>query len=291
MLQRNRTQCIHGGILTAFLLGCVPLALAQTVASSSDPEADRLALQAYYQKRFPSVALADYNQGIYALDAASREQWEALEEFPPYEFDLETGEELFNTPFANGQTYASCFPNGGIGIRQHYPYWNAEEGQVKTLELEINECREKNGEQPYPWKKGPLAQISAYLAWTSRGKPFAIEIPSDDPRALAAYEAGKRFFYSKRGQLNHSCADCHMAGSHIYIRADLPGPALGQPTHFPVYRSKWGELGTLHRRYEGCHRDTRSEPLPPQSETFRNLEYFQTYMSNGLLVNGPGARK
>ncbi|MFW1677185.1 sulfur oxidation c-type cytochrome SoxA [Pontibacter sp. JAM-7] len=264
---------------------------AELVAGQTNPEVDRLALRSYYLQRFPDVDINDYVNGIYALDAASREQWQALEEFPPYEFDLEAGEILFNTPFANGKSYADCFDNGGIAIRQNYPYWNRAEGRVKTLEQEINECRQRHGEQPFGWKKGPLAQISAYMAWTSRGKLFAIKVPQDDPRALAAYEEGKRFYYTKRGQLNLSCANCHMAGSNIFIRADLPGPALGQTTHFPVVRSKWGELGTLHRRYEGCHRDSRSKPLKPQSDTFRNLEYFQTYMANGLVVNGPGARK
>ncbi|GAA0784318.1 sulfur oxidation c-type cytochrome SoxA [Marinobacterium sediminicola] len=256
-----------------------------------DPEADRLALQQYYLKRFPHVPMDEYVNGIYAVDADSRKQWDALMAFPPYEFDLEEGEALFNTPFANGKGYGDCFENGGIGIRHQYPYWNREEGTVKTLEQEINECRVENGEAPLPWKRGDIAKISAYMAFTSRGKRFAIQIPEDDPRALQAYLDGKKFFYSKRGQLNLSCANCHLQGSRILIRADLPGPALGHPTHFPVFRSKWGEIGTLHRRYEGCHRDTRSVPLPPQSDAFRKLEYFQTYMSNGLPVNGPGARK
>lgn len=256
-----------------------------------DPEADRIALQNFYKKRFPEAEIADYVNGIYAVDAGSREQWNELEEFPPYEFDVETGETLFNTPFANGQSYADCFENGGIGIRQNYPYWNKEQGTVKTLEMEINECREKNGEKPLKWGKGPIAQISAYMAWTSRDNTIDIKIPEDDKRALAAYLEGKKFFYTKRGQLNLSCANCHMQGSNIRIRADLPSPALGHTTHFPVFRSKWGELGTLHRRYKGCHQDSRSKPLEMQSEAYRNLEYFQTYMSNGLVVNGPGARK
>lgn len=256
-----------------------------------DPEADRISLQNFYKKRFPEAEIADYVNGIYAVDAGSREQWNELEEFPPYEFDVETGETLFNTPFANGQSYADCFENGGIGIRQNYPYWNKEQGTVKTLEMEINECREKNGEKPLKWGKGPIAQISAYMAWTSRDNTIDIKIPEDDKRALAAYLEGKKFFYTKRGQLNLSCANCHMQGSNIRIRADLPSPALGHTTHFPVFRSKWGELGTLHRRYKGCHQDSRSKPLEMQSEAYRNLEYFQTYMSNGLVVNGPGARK
>ncbi|KXJ50289.1 sulfur oxidation c-type cytochrome SoxA [Neptuniibacter pectenicola] len=256
-----------------------------------DPEADRIALQNYYKSRFPNTEFADYVNGIYSVDADSREQWVELEEFPPYEFDVEKGEELFNTAFANGKGYADCFENGGIGIRHKYPYWNKEEGTVKTLEQEINECRVKNGEEAFKWGKGPIAQVSAYMAWTSRDKVFDIQIPADDPRAKAAYLEGKKFFYSKRGQLNLSCANCHLQGSNIRIRADLPSPQLGHVTHFPVFRSKWGELGTLHRRYSGCHKDSRSNPLKPQAEEFRNLEYFQSYMSNGLVANGPGARK
>jgi sulfur-oxidizing protein SoxA len=34
-----------------------------------------------------------------------------------------------------------------------------------------------------------------------------------------------------------------------------------------------------------------AQPFDEQSEAYRNLEYFLTYMSNGLEVNGPGARK
>lgn len=256
-----------------------------------DPEADRVALQNYYQARFPNAEIADYVNGIYALDADSRAQWEELEAFPPYEFAVEEGETLFNTPFANGKGYADCFENGGIGIRQNYPQWSKEAGTVKTLEMAINECREANGEAPLKWAKGDIAKISAYMAWTSRDNVVNIEIPKDDPRALAAYLEGKKFFYSKRGQLNLSCANCHLQGANIRIRADLPSPQLGHTTHFPVFRSKWGELGTLHRRYEGCHKDSRSNPLKPQTEQFRNLEYFQSYMSNGLVINGPGARK
>ncbi len=279
----------------AVSVGLIMSAQLATAAGNTletvDPEADRIALQNFYKKRFPEAEIADYVNGIYAVDAGSREQWNELEEFPPYEFDVEAGETLFNTPFANGQSYADCFDNGGIGIRQNYPYWNKEQGTVKTLEMEINECREKNGEKPLKWGKGPIAQISAYMAWTSRDNTIDIKIPEDDKRALAAYLEGKKFFYTKRGQLNLSCANCHMQGSNIRIRADLPSPALGHVSHFPVFRSKWGELGTLHRRYKGCHKDSRSEPLEMQSEAYRNLEYFQTYMSNGLVVNGPGARK
>ena len=281
----------------AFGMGLVLSAQVSQAADSGftletvNPEADRVALQNYFKKRFPDSELSDYVNGIYAVDSSSREQWEEIEEFPPYEFSVEEGEALFNTSFANGKGYADCFENGGVGIRHNFPYWSKDEGTVKTLEMEINECRKTNGEAPLKWSKGDIAKISAYMAWTSRDQVVDVKIPEDDTRAMAAYLDGKKFFYSKRGQLNLSCANCHVQGANIRIRADLPSPQLGHTTHFPVFRSKWGALGTLHRRYSGCHKDSRSHPLKPQTETFRNLEYFQSYMNNGLVINGPGARK
>ncbi|WP_096365582.1 MULTISPECIES: sulfur oxidation c-type cytochrome SoxA [Thiohalobacter] len=258
--------------------------------ASATPQEDLKEFRTYFEKRFPDVPMNDYVNGVYALDEASREQWEAIEDFPPYEIDISAGKEMFNTPFKNGKTYASCFENDGKGIRQNYPYFDTKSGEVVTLEGAINACRVKNGEEPLGWKKGKIAQISAYMAYTSRGNEIDIEIP-DDERAMEAYERGKAHFYAKRGQLNMACADCHVYNAGRNVRADLLSPALGHVTHFPVYRSKWGELGTLHRRYGGCNKQVRAKPFPAQSDEYKALEYFHTYMSNGLEVNGPGARK
>ena len=264
--------------------------IATPFTGSASPQQDLKDFQKYYMERFPNTPFDDFINGVYSIDAASREQWEEIEEFAPYELNISKGEALFNKPFANGKTYASCFDNDGIGVRQNYPYFDTERGEVITLELAINECRDANGEKRLGWKKGPIADISAYMAFTSRGKIIDIQIP-DDPRALAAYERGKKHFYQKRGQLNMACADCHKFYAGSMVRADLLSPALGHLTHFPVYRSKWGGLGTTHRRYGGCNKQVRAKPYPAQSEEYRALEYFHTYMSNGLAINGPGARK
>ena len=82
-----------------------------------------------------------------------------------------------------------------------------------------------------------------------------------------------------------------MSGAGNYVRADRLSPSIGHATHWPVYRSKWGELGTLHRRFDGCNKNIRATPLPAQGEAYRNLEYFLSYMSNGMELDGPGARK
>jgi sulfur-oxidizing protein SoxA len=277
--------------MKALLTFGMALALLAGGAVQAGPQEDLKEFRNYFAKRFPNTPFEDFANGVYSIDKASREQWEAIEEFPPYELNIENGETLFKTPFANGKTYADCFENGGKGVRQDYPHYDKASGKVVTLELAINQCREANGEKPLGWNKGDIADISAYMAYTSRGNKFDIQIPPDDAGAMKAYELGKRAFYIKRGQLNMACADCHQWNAGNRIRADILSPALGQPTHFPVYRSKWGGLGTLHRRYGGCNKQVRAKPYPAQSDVYRNLELFQSYMSNGLEINGPGARK
>ena len=261
-----------------------------TLPVQASPEQDLKEFRDYFTKRFPNTPVHDFVNGVYSIDAASREQWEEIEEFPPYELNIEKGETLFNTPFANGKSYADCFDNGGIGIAHRYPFFDQESGQVITLEGSINACRAVNGEQPLGWSKGAIADISAYMHYTSRGQVINVVVP-DDPAAMAAYERGKNHFYAKRGQLNMACADCHVYYSGNKIRADLLSPALGQTSGFPVYRSKWGGLGTLHRRYGGCNKQVRAKPHKSQSDEYKALEYFHTYMSNGLEINGPSARK
>ena len=268
----------------AAVLGVIPL------ITQASPEDDLKAFRAYFLERFPNVPLEEFANGVYAIDSASREQWEAIEEFPPYEIAIEEGEEIFNTPFKNGKTFASCFRNGGIGIEGDYPYFDKDTGRVQTLPAAINDCLVKNGEKPLGYGKGKLASILAYMAYTSRGQVIDVKIPHDQ-RAMDAYEKGKQFFYARRGQLNMACAHCHVDNAGNKIRADILSPALGHVSHFPVYRSKWGGLGTLHRRYSGCNKQVRAKDFPLQSDEYRNLEYFMTYMSNGIQWNGPGARK
>ena len=256
----------------------------------ASPEEDRMAFRNHYIKLFPDVSIEDFTNGVYSIDPVGRENWEAIEEFPPYETAIDNGEQMWETPFANGKGYKDCFPDGPA-IKGAYPHWNKEKGMVMTLPLALNLCREANGEKPLKYKKGPIADLLAYIAFQSRGQITKVEVPSDDPRALEAFNKGKKFYFTKRGQLNFSCANCHIQNPGLVLRTELLGPALGHTTHWPVYRSKWGEMGTLHRRFTGCNKQVRAKPFKAQGEHYRNLEYFLTYMSNEMPLNGPGARK
>jgi len=278
-------------VLTTALLVVTPFAAQAT------PDEDLKEFREYFYKKFPDTPKNDFINGVYSIDPASREQWEAFEEFPSYEIFVDKGEELFNQKFANGKGFADCFPNYKKGIRQNYPYFDTGSDKVVTLEGAINKCLTDNGEKAYKWKTGNITYVSAYLAYMSRGSKFNIKVPND-AKAMAAYNRGRQHFYAKRGQLNMACADCHYHYAGSKIRADILSPALGQPTGFPVYRNKWASasvkgdgMGSLHRRYGGCNKQVRAKPFKPQSDEYKALEYFHTYMSNGLEVNGPSQRK
>ena len=287
---------MRGRFVPALFLALISAALAAgvivqaaTAGETPNPAADAKAFRDFYVKKFPNVKLEDFVNGPYSLNEDMRRQWQEKEEFPPYEFALESGKEMFATPFKNGKTYADCFENGGIGVRQNFPYFDVKQGEVVTLELALNRCRAANGEAPLSYVKDDMASLTAYMAYTSRGKPFDIKIP-DDPRALAAYENGKRYFYTRRGQLNFSCASCHVQSPGERLRAEILAPALGILNAMPIYRSEWAGMGTISRRFITCNSQTRAVPLEPQSLEYRDLEYFLSYLSNGLPVAGPGAR-
>jgi L-cysteine S-thiosulfotransferase len=273
----------------AAALAFAALPSAAPAADTVDPATELKAFQDFFVKKFPKVKFNDFVNGPYSMNEDMRKQWEEKEEFPPYEFALEAGKEMFSKPFKNGKTYADCFANGGIGIRQNYPYFDDKEGKVVTLELALNKCREANGEQPYSYVKDEMASLTAYMAFTSRGKPFDIKVPND-PRALAAFEKGKEYFYTRRGQLNFSCASCHVQNPGERIRAEILAPALGILNAMPIYRSEWSGMGTISRRFTSCNSQIRGVPLEPQSDEYRDLEYYLSYVANGLPISGPGAR-
>lgn len=253
------------------------------------PEEDLKNMQGFFHWKFPDLSNEEFSNGMYALDSRLRENWLAIEEFPPYFPAIDEGEILWSTPFRNGNYYGNCF--GYAGVADKYPRWDSQIGQVITLEMDINACRVKNGERPFEYGKSPeLMAIASYMAYKSRGKRINVVIPKDDPRALKAYNEGKKFYFSRRGQLNMACYQCHFDTAGQWLRTNMLGTAFGQTSHFPTYRSKWGNVGSLQRRYKGCNKQVRAKPFDLQSETYRNLEYFHTYMSNGILLNGPGSR-
>ncbi|HIE78005.1 MAG TPA: sulfur oxidation c-type cytochrome SoxA [Candidatus Thioglobus sp.] len=268
-------------------------ALAQ---QSAAVQADIDAFQGYFLKTFPNLSLQDFSKGPYAMSDDKMMQFEAIMEMPPFEDLLEKGGDLWNKPFANGHTFSSCWKVSDAEIRTLYPRWNAAKGKVETLEQGLIDCLVSNGEKKWGTGKGKHAWVASHLTTLAEGQVINVVVPEGDAAALAAYNDGKRFYWAKRGQLNLSCANCHVGGAGKRVRGNTLSPALGQSTHFPVWRGKWAKskgdgFGTMQRRYGGCNKQVRAKPFKRHKSQYDNLEFYHTAMSNGMEISGTEYRE
>lgn len=271
-------------IITALTILGIGFGLSLNVQAS--PESDLKEFQGYFKKKFPNVKFEDFSNGLYALPGAEdrRAEWEGLMDFPPFEIDLVKAKKKWEQ-----YKMGSCFKNGGKNIAQGYPYWDAKNNKVVTIVSDINACLKKNGHKPIKdVKKGEMAQLAAYMKSLSAGQKINLDMSDSGMRAV--YEKGKKFYWAKRGQLNFSCADCHVKNAGKFVGGNILSTGLGHGLGFPAYRSKWGGLGTLHRRYGGCNKNIRAKPLKAQGPEYTALEVYETYMNTGLPLVAPSQR-
>lgn len=276
------------------VLGAFAAASPVTVA---DPTTDLKQFQEFFKKKFPTVPFDEYANGLYALPGMEeyRDQWTLYNEFPPYELGLDIGKKMWETPFQNGNTFASCFKNGGKNIAQGYPYWDESTQKVRTVEMDLNSCLKKNGEPEFTNldkdqnTRVKLAELTAYFYSLSKGQRVKLNISS--PGAVKAYEEGKKFWWQRRGQLNFACSNCHMdlAGKNFGGNQPLSA-ALGHPVAWPAQRLEWARLETIDQRYATCNTQVRAKPFRHGSETYNNLQFYETYMSSGLPLTAPSMR-
>ncbi len=269
---------------------------AISAQQSSTVQADVDAFQNHFKAKFPDLSLNDFSKGPYAMNEDKFMQFEAVMEMPPFEDLRDAGEKAWNTPFANGKTFSSCFSGGDETLRVQYPRWNSAKSKVETLEKAVLDCNKANGGKKMKSGKGKLAHIASYLTTIAEGQVINVIVPEGDAKALAAYNQGKNEFYAKRGQLNLSCANCHVDSAGKRIRGNTLSPALGHITHFPVWRGKWAKkkgdgFGTIQRRYGGCNKQVRAKPRKRHQSEYTNLEFFHTIMSNGMEISGTEYRE
>jgi len=183
---------------------------------------------------------------------------------------------------------ASCHegPESMAGLRAVTPKVDAETGKLMLIEDYINECRtERMGAEAWKVTSDPMKDVMALIAMQSRGLPVNVAI---DGPAAPFWEKGKEIYYTRYGQLEISCANCHEQNFGHMIRADHL--SQGQVNGFPLYRLKDAGLVTAQQRFKGCVRDTRGETFAPGSDEFKALELYVASRGNGLSVEGVAVR-
>jgi len=287
MMKKLITTLVAGSLMAT-------AAIAAATPSMDEVKADIAEFQGYFANRFPDVALEDYQDGVNALPqyADRRANWEMQLDFPAYEEYVDLGKEEWAAPFKNGKTFDSCFEGKPAG--NEYPYVDGS-GKLHTIATDINDCIVANGGDKEKYAGQKMARLTIAYKSRANGEPLNVDYSSKEMRDW--YAKGREFFWTKRGQLNLSCADCHVLNSGKKVRGDVLSSALGHTTGFPVYRTKWGAnngkkpLGTVQRRYKGCNANIRAAAFKPGGEDYTALEVYETIMSTGVPLSVPGQRQ
>jgi len=270
--------------MAGLLIGCASMGTAKV-----SPEEDRTALINYYKQTLPNIKFEDYIYGALAMNPDAKSQYDEMMEFPSYSIDLDKGKKMWETPFKNGKTFSSCFPNGGKNVAGNYPYFDDNAGKVVTFENAINGCLKANGEEELKYSSDPMGLVTAYAKSLSDGMKVNVKV--EGKGALAAYAKGKTYYETRNGQLNFSCKSCHVQAAGKFIRSEQLSMMIGQASHWPEFRGGT-KITTLQDRFGQCQKNVRVEkPGKPDSEEYNNLEYYMTYMSNGLPMQTPVFRK
>src|SRR5512135_148153 len=138
------------------------LALATSLAAHAGPEQDHKALRAYYKKQLPHVKFQNYVYGALAMNPDAMDQYNSIMMFPPFVNDVDEGRVMWEKPFKNGKTFASCFPNGGHHVAGGYPYFDDAAGKVVTFENALNACLKANGEPELKYGERPMVLLESF---------------------------------------------------------------------------------------------------------------------------------
>ena len=154
--------------------------------------------------------------------------------------------DLFTTADGSaGKACSDCHagPEEFAGLTAAMP--KVVDGKLVVMEDIINGHRaDVQGAEPWKWSGNEMQSMIALIGLQSRGMPMNVAIDGD---AAPYWEQGKEMYYTRYGQLELSCANCHEDNYGNMIRADHL--SQGQINGFPTYRLKQAKLISRHNRF------------------------------------------
>ena len=187
---------------------------------------------------------------------------------------------------SEGKSCANCHENveDFAGLKTTLP--RVENGELVTMTDLVNECRvDRMGAKPWKYSGTQMSAMTALIAHQSRGMPMNVAI---DGEAAPFWKKGKELYYTRVGQLDMACANCHEDNFGKMIRADHL--SQGQINGFPLYRLKNAKINTVQGRFKGCMANIRATPYKEGSPEFEALELYVASRGQGLSVETPAVR-
>lgn len=201
---------------------------------------------------------------------------------------VDVGQDLFDAvDGSEGKACASCHESAEefAGLTAAMPRVNGAGDLETTTEL-VNKCRtDRMGAKAWKYSGPLMSAMTALIGVQSRGMPVAVAI---DGAAASYWEKGKELYYTRVGQLDMACSNCHEDNYGVMIRADHL--SQGQINGFPTYRLKNAKVNTTHGRFKGCMKNIRAKPFKEGGEEFKALELYVASRGNGLIVETPSVR-
>lgn len=203
---------------------------------------------------------------------------------------VEDGTELWSKVEGEaGKSCASCHGADAAkmkGVATRYPVYDEKLGKLKSVEQQINMCRENQMKaEPFKWESQQMLAMTSFVNYQSLGMPVDVKV---DGKAAPFVAKGKEYYFQRRGQLDLACKHCHEDNAGNLIRANTLSE--GQINGFPTYRLKWQKVGSVHRRFRGCNTMVRAENLPYGADEYVNLELYVKWRGRGLPIEAPSVR-
>lgn len=203
---------------------------------------------------------------------------------------VEEGEELWDTvDGTEGKACATCHEQASVSMKtvgNTFPKWNDALKKPISLEGQINRCRTQNmGAKEWKRESNQLLSMTVFVRNQSRGQAMKTDVTGP---MSPWFDKGKKLYYTRFGQLDMACANCHEDYYGKNIRADLL--SQGQSNGFPTYRLKWQKVGSIHRRFKGCMKQVRAKPFKVGGDEFLALEVYLAWRGQGLSVETPAVR-
>jgi L-cysteine S-thiosulfotransferase len=283
--------------LSKLMASAAICAVALTGAANADPHPDaeliiegelKLTTRAEAPAHLGGVLPEIYSGWLFRTDETRALQMDDFDN--PAMLAVDAGAEAWETPQgAAGKSCADCHGDASEsmkGARASMPKVN-ENGDLWSMEDYVMNCQTTRMEaEPYAWNSQDMRNMTSFISLQSRGMPVNVAI---DGAAAPFWEKGKEMYYTRFGQLELSCANCHEDSWGMMIRADHL--SQGMSNGFPTYRLKNAGIVSLHARFRGCIRDTRAESFAVGSQEFRELELYVASRGNGLSVEGVAVRQ
>ena len=190
---------------------------------------------------------------------------------------------------SEGPACASCHdaPSAMREVAPRYPRFDAAAGTVINLTQRINRCRVEHQQLPaHAYENDALLALTALVSHQARGLPFNVDIGG---AARPHFDAGRAYFYKRRGQMNLAYHHCHEANAGRMLRGDRL--SQGHGNGYPIYRLAWQTVGSLHRRLQFCNTGVRAESAPLGDQRYVNLELFLAWRAGALPIETPGVRR